>query len=154
MRSLGLVVMAIDHVGIDDPREALGYFIQWFLMKFTEEKYLVTNGPTDGLTDRPTDRPTDRSTNALSYRDAWTDLKIEISGSVFKIDSSHPGLTERVAVQSQRLGGGVYQVGRWCQTGKAAWLIRVKTAWSLLAVLPLIDDSWNNIPYRFCYNFP
>ena len=50
-----------------------------FLVKFTDEKELVkdapTNQQTDGPTDRRTDGPTDRRTDTPSYRDARMDLK-------------------------------------------------------------------------------
>ena len=48
---------------IDGPHEALGCIIYCFLVKFTDEKELVTNRLADGSTDRP------------SRRDAWTHLQ-------------------------------------------------------------------------------
>ena len=54
----------------DGPQEALGCVIYCFLMKLTDEKELVTPGPTDQRTDGRTDRRTP------SYRDARTHLII------------------------------------------------------------------------------
>ena len=45
------------------PQEALGCVIYCFLMKFTDEKELVTDRPTDGQTDGRTDGRTDRPTD-------------------------------------------------------------------------------------------
>ena len=56
---------------IDGSYEALGCVIYCFLVKFTNEKELVSDRPTDQQTDRPTDKP--------SYRDARMHLKT-ISG--------------------------------------------------------------------------
>ena len=47
--------------GIDGYRETLGYVKQRFLAKFTDDKYLVTDGPTDR--------------RILFSKDAWTHKK-------------------------------------------------------------------------------
>ena len=56
---------------IDGPLKAWGCVIQPFLIKFPDEKPLVTDRPTDLRTNRPYD--------IASYRDAWTHLKTERS---------------------------------------------------------------------------
>ena len=53
------------------PHEAWGCVIYSFLVKFSDERKLVT----DGWTDQPTDGPSDRRMDTPSYRDAMTHLK-------------------------------------------------------------------------------
>ena len=55
---------------IDGPLDNLGCVIQRFLLKFTDKRKLVTDGPMEQPTNGPTDTP--------SYRDSRMHLKMSI----------------------------------------------------------------------------
>ena len=57
-----------DGGGIDGPLDALEYIIQWFSIKFTDEKKLFATYPRkDGQTNKPTNQRTDQRMDGRTF---------------------------------------------------------------------------------------